>query len=171
MKFSSASILGAFSSASPELDTIVDILRQVQQRVDNLDAVLAENGPAVVPMVEAFLLVVSTITSGTDTISRLDKLRFSSSLLLAGPVSELKEHTQVLSGRLLKAKLQIDAQGNTDVVHKQVARTREAVQSLVSIIIDKVPSKAQAIARYQAQGVVDILNHLQETFSLDQQVL
>ncbi|KAG5921494.1 hypothetical protein E4U42_005830 [Claviceps africana] len=171
MKFSSASILGAFSAASPELDIIVDVLRQVQQQVDNLGAVHAENGPAVAPMVDAFLRVVSTITSGIDTISRLDKLKFASSLLLASPVSELKEHTQVLSEHLLGAKPRIAAQGNTDVVYKQVVRTREATQSLISIIIDKVPSKAQGIARYQAQGIIDILQGLQETFLPDQQVL
>ncbi|KAG6009325.1 hypothetical protein E4U21_002632 [Claviceps maximensis] len=171
MKFSSASIFSAFSTASAELDAIIDVLRQVQRHVDNLGAVLAEYGPAVAPMVEAFLVIVSTITSGKDTISQLDKLKFTSSLMLAGPVSELKEHTQVLSDRLLGAKPQIEAQGNTDVICKQAALTKEATQSLISVIIDKVPSTAQGIARHQAQGIVDILTHLQESFSLDHEVL
>ncbi|KAG5981720.1 hypothetical protein E4U55_002616 [Claviceps digitariae] len=171
MKFSPTSILGAFSPASPELDAVVDVLRQVQQQVDNLDAVLTENGPAVDPMVEAFHVIVSTITSGIDTILRLDKLKFASSLLLANPVSELKQHTQVLSDHLLEAKPQIDAQGNTGIVYEQAARAKEATQSLVSIIIDKVPLAAQGIARYQSQGIVDILTCLQESFSLDQKVL
>ncbi|KAG6005120.1 hypothetical protein E4U54_000406 [Claviceps lovelessii] len=171
MKFSSPSILGAFSPASPDLDAIIDVLRQVQQQVDKLDAVLTENGPVAAPMVEAFRIVISTMTSGIDTVSRLDKLRFASSLMLAGPVSELKQHTQMLSDRLLAAKPQIDAQGDVGVVYQQTLRTKEAAQSLVSIVIDKVPSTAKGIARNQAQGIVDILEHLQESFSLHQEVL
>ncbi|KAG6109334.1 hypothetical protein E4U31_006943 [Claviceps sp. LM219 group G6] len=166
MKF--GSILGALAPASPELDAITDVLRQVQGRVDNLCAVIKENGPAIATLVEAFHLIASTITSGIETISALDKLSFTSSLLLSGPVSELKDQTQLLSDSLLEMKPQIDAQGDTGIVGKQAAGAKEAAQSLIEVIVDKVSSKAQSRARQEAQGIVEILGHLEDSFSSDQ---
>ncbi|KAG5969564.1 hypothetical protein E4U58_001338 [Claviceps cyperi] len=166
MKFSS--ILGALAPASPELDAITDVLRQVQGRVDNLCAVIKETGPAIAPLVEAFHLIASTITSGIETISALNKLSFTSSLLLGGPVLELKDQAQLLSDSLLEVKPQIDAQGDTGIIGKQTAGAKEAAQSLIEVIVEKVSSKAQGQARQEAQGIVEILGHLENSFSSDQ---
>ncbi|KAG5917908.1 hypothetical protein E4U61_002225 [Claviceps capensis] len=163
-----SSILGALAPASPELEAITDVLRQVQGRVDNLCAVIKENGPAIAPLVEAFHLIAATITSGIETISALDKLSFTSSLLLGGPVSELRDQAQLLSDSLLEVKPQIDAQGDTDIVGKQAAGAKEAAQSLIEIIVEKVSSKAQSQARQEAQSIVEILSHLEASFSSDQ---
>ncbi|KAG6197161.1 hypothetical protein E4U10_000259 [Claviceps purpurea] len=163
-----SSILGALVPASPELDAITDVLRQVQGRVDNLCTVIKENGPAIAPLVEAFHLIASTITSGIETISALDKLSFTSSLLLGGPVSELKDQAQLLSDSLLEVKPQIDAQGDTGIVGKQAAGAKEAAQSLIEIVVEKVSSKAQSQARQEAQGIVEILSHLEASFSSEQ---
>ncbi|KAG6036957.1 hypothetical protein E4U41_005383 [Claviceps citrina] len=168
MKFSAASILGAFSAASPELNAMVNVLGQVRQQLANLDAVIQESGPAVAPIVEACLLIVSTIKSGTYTISALGKLGLGSSIRLIGPVSELKSHSQATSDRLVGLRPQIERQGNTDIVHLHVTHIKEATQSFVSTMLGKVPSEAQGIARQQAQGIVDILGHLQKSFSSDQ---
>ncbi|QPG94073.1 hypothetical protein C2857_004453 [Epichloe festucae Fl1] len=165
MKFSPSSILGVFSGASPELDAIINVLLLVQDDLDNLDTVIRENGAALDPMIEASRLIISTLSSGTHTISSLARLKLGSSIRLLKPVSELRRHSQALADRLMGVKRLIDDQGNTEIIRQQVCHIKEATQLLITTMLGKIPSEGQNVAKQQAQGIVDILSNLEISFS------
>lgn len=166
----SITLLGAASLAHGyvvprDLKTVVDVFTSVQTSIDGLDTVVKAWSSDLAPLLDASNKLISSITTGTNTVSGSTPLTLIETIRIIKPVQSLEAHARTLVDDLKGKKQQIEQGGLCGVVGQQIDTINTDSQALTKATISKVPPVAQDVATQVAQGILDVLADAKNSFS------
>ncbi|POR33539.1 Cell wall mannoprotein 1 [Tolypocladium paradoxum] len=148
-----------------DLATVTGVIGTAGQDIDAVaKAINAFSGDSK-PVEAAAAQLISNLGAGKAKVDGSSQLTLADALGLQQPVKDLEAKGQTLADDLHKAKPIIEKAGLCDVTRKQVNDINTASQALISAVVSKVPTDAQAIAKALADGLIQILNKAQDDFS------
>lgn len=148
-----------------DVATIKGVLLNVQNGVDNLDAVGKAFDGNIQPVLDASNALITTVNEGKSTVDGSSNLSLGEALQLLGPVGTLKDHAQTLSDDLLARRAQVQQAKGCDLTRTQIGGIKDSSKGLIASIVSKVPDAAKNIANQQASQFTDILQKAEDNFA------
>ncbi|PNY24097.1 Uncharacterized protein TCAP_05964 [Tolypocladium capitatum] len=165
MKFSAVTLACLASGVYADLPTIVGVVTTAGQDIQAIDQTVNSFSGDPKAFGAASAQLISDLNAGKAKVDASTALTLSDTLGLQQPVTDLQAKGQTLADDLHKQKPAIQKAGLCAVVAKQLGDINSASQALISSVVAKVPSDAQAIATSLASGLTTVLNKAQDDFS------
>jgi hypothetical protein len=129
------------------IDGVVDSTNALTTAVDGFSGNVADAGP----ILEASAALESTIQNGTSTVQNSLSLTLEGVLFILPSVLALNSAVEGVSQALVSKKSVFDSAGLSPVVLEQLQEQQGAAQSLVNVLITKLPA-------YLPTGLGEILS-------------
>jgi outer membrane murein-binding lipoprotein Lpp len=158
-----------FKRATPvkrDLATIQSVLSSISSQVDAFDTqVKAYNGGDTGPLLSASDTLLSTINSGTTTVSGTSALTDLEAAQVASSVQTLNSSVATVVNDLIGKKDPLAASGQGPTVLKGLQDQKAASQSLATAITSKVPEDLKEVANQLSAGIADSLQRGIDAYS------
>ncbi|PYH85642.1 hypothetical protein BO82DRAFT_164960 [Aspergillus uvarum CBS 121591] len=141
-----------------DVAAVTSVLADIETKVKALDsAINSYSGGDPSKVESASSDLVSTINSGTSTVTGSDDLSSTDALEIPGPVQDLTKDVQTAVNDLISKKDQFVSAGAGATVYQQLQKQYTAAKNLADALTSKVPDSLSSLASSLSAGITDAI--------------